>query len=183
MGGNHKRYFKYIDPLLAVFPKFLAKPFYKLFKNKSGNIGFAMRYLCIRKMAKKCGSNLAVYPRCELIHIDKMEFGENISIHTMCYLDAVGGISIGDNVSIAHASSLISFNHTYNDPSTPIKYNPCDCRPIVVDEDVWIGCGCRVLAGVKIGKRSVIAAGAVVNRDVENNSIYAGVPAKKIKSI
>ena len=65
----------------------------------------------------------------------------------------------------------------------PIKYNPSVCSPIVVNDDVWIGCGCRILAGVEIGDRVVIAAGAVVNKNVERNSLYAGVPAKKIKSI
>ena len=183
MSGKHKRYFRYIDPIVAIFPKFIARPIYVLFKNTGGNIGMIIRYLCIKKLAKKCGTNIAVFPRCELKYIERMSFGSNVSIHTMCYIDAIGGVSIGNDVSIAHASSLVSFNHTYENPSKPIKYNPSVCSPIVVDDDVWIGCGCRILAGVEIGSRGVVAAGAVVNKNVEGNSLYAGVPAKKIKSI
>ena len=183
MAANHKRYFKYIDPLLVLFPKFIAHPLYSLFKNTEGGIGLIIRYLCIKKIAMKCGTNIAVFPRCELKHIEKMSFGDNVSIHTMCYIDAIGGVSIGNNVSIAHASSLVSFNHTYDDPTKPIKYNPSVYGKIVINDDVWIGCGCRILAGVEISKRVVIAAGAVVNKNVDGNSLYAGVPAKKIKSI
>ena len=52
-----------------------------------------------------------------------------------------------------------------------------------MEDDVWIACGVRILAGVKVGKRSIIAAGAVVNKGVDSNSIVAGVPAVAIKTI
>lgn len=65
----------------------------------------------------------------------------------------------------------------------PIKYNKVEKGPIVVKDDCWIGCGCRILQGVTIGTRSIIAAGAVVTKDVEPFHLYGGVPAKIIKTL
>ena len=101
----------------------------------------------------------------------------------MCYIEGIGGITIGDNVSIAHASSIISSNHTWDDISIPIKYNPEKNGQIVIKEDVWIGSGVRVLAGVTIQQRSIAAAGTVVSRSFDSNVILGGVPAKVIKKI
>ena len=183
MRGDNKRHFRFIDPLLNFFPKPMAKPLLSWFKYTGGKMGMDVRYLCLKKLAKKCGTNIAIYPGCEFVNVEKLCLGSNISIHAMCYIEAFGGITIGDDVSIAHASSLVSFNHTWSDSNRPIKYNGSVGNPIIIDDDVWIGCGCRILAGVHISSRSIIAAGAVVNKNVEGNSVYAGVPAKKIKSI
>ncbi len=142
-----------------------------------------VRYICIRRLAASCGSNVAIFPHVTLKRIEKLHIGNNVSIHTMCYVDAMGGIEIGDNVSIAHQSSLVSFDHTFSDPSTPIKYNRVEKGKFVIEDDVWIGCGCRIQQGVTIHSRSIIAAGAVVTKDVDAHSLYGGVPAKKIKNI
>ncbi|MBQ9674335.1 MAG: acyltransferase [Bacteroidaceae bacterium] len=169
--------------VLAFFPKSIAKVLYSLVRNTGGRIPMGIRYICIKRLAESCGQNVAIFPYVTLKHIDRMRFGNNVSIHTMCYFDGLGGIEIGDNVSIAHQSSLVSFDHTYLDSSTPIKYNQVEKGKIVVNDDVWIGCGCRILKGVIIHSRSVIAAGAVVTKDVEAHSLYGGIPAKRIKNI
>ena len=148
-----------------------------------GGIFMGVRYICIKRLAAKCGDNVAIFPHVTLNHIDKLMIGDNVSIHTMCYLDAFGGINIGNNVSIAHQTSLISFDHTYSDSSKPIKYNHIKKGLITIEDDVWIGCGCRILQGVKIGTRSIIAAGAVVNSETLPKHIYGGVPAQIIKEI
>ena len=101
----------------------------------------------------------------------------------MCYIDGAGGIEIGNDVSIAHSSSILSTNHTWNDVTVPIKYNKETFSKVTIENDVWIGCGCRILAGVTLHERSVIAAGAVVTSTVESNSVYGGIPAKLIKKI
>lgn len=117
------------------------------------------------------------------MNIGKLTLGNNVSIHPLCYIDAAGEIFIGDNVSIAHCSTIISTNHTWKDVDIPIKYNPEKFGKVIINEDVWVGCGCRILSGVTVKKRSVIAAGSVVNKDVESNTIVGGVPAKVIKEI
>lgn len=92
-----------------------------------------------------------------------------------------GGIEIGNDVSIAHQTSILSANHTWEDESIPIKYNAVAFQPVHIENDVWIGCGCRILCGVKIHSRSVVAAGAVVCKDVESHTAVGGVPARVLK--
>lgn len=166
---------------------FIPKPFvyviYCVFQNLGGYVGLGIRYVCFYRLSKRCGNNVAIFPHVTLKHIGNISIGDNVSIHTMCYLDASGDIEIGNNVSIAHSSSIISFDHTYNDKSLPIKYNPVTKSKITICDDVWIGCGSRILKGITINSRCIIAAGAVVNNDTLRNTIYGGVPARLIKKI
>lgn len=104
--------------------------------------------------------------------------GNRSSIHANCWVEAIGGVAIGDYVAIAHNSSIVSANHSWADVSKPIKLNATLQKPINIEDDVWVGCGVRVLCGVRIGRRSVIGAGAVVTHDVPENSIAVGVPAR-----
>ena len=77
----------------------------------------------------------------------------------------------------------MSTNHTWLLTDVPIKYNPVSLEKVTISDGVWIGCGARILAGVTIGNRAVVAAGAVVNKNVDNCEIVGGVPAKHIKFI
>lgn len=181
--GHFKMLTRVASGLMSFMPKGFASLLYRVSKNAEGSIPMGLRYICIKRLAKKCGKNVAIFPYFTLKHIDNMTIGDNVSIHTMCYLDALGGINIGDNVSIAHQCSLVSFDHTYTDIDTPIKYNNVLKGRIEIKNDVWIGCAVRILQGVTIGPRSIVAAGAVVTKDVERNCLYGGVPAKAIKKI
>lgn len=155
----------------------------KCFRNTNGKIGILLRYILLKNVCKKVGDNVSIHPGVYMFNLQNVSIGDNVSIHPMCYLEGAGGIQIGNNVSIAHASSIISTNHTWSDPVIPIKYNKEILAEIVIKDDVWIGAGVRVLAGVTVHERSIIAAGAVVNKKVESKSIYGGVPAIKIKDI
>lgn len=99
---------------------------------------------------------------------------------------------IGDNVIFANCVALIGrYDHHYQQIGVPIRlasqirdhdYNWKGLNEkIVIEDDVWIGYGSIILSGIKIGQGSIIAAGSVVTNDVEPFSIYAGVPAKKIR--
>lgn len=169
--------------LFSVFPKFIRIFFWDISSRYSQTLFIAFRYILLKTFVKECGDNIRIGKNVNLLNTQGLVLGSNISIHDNCYIDAAGGIEIGDNVSIAHNSSLISSNHSWEDKSIPIKYNPLIPNKIIICEDVWIGCGCRILAGVTISSRSIIAAGAVVNKNMESNCIYGGVPAKLIKKI
>lgn len=149
-----------------------------------GRLGLLVRYLCVSRLAARCGENVVIHPSVYLLHLEGMSFGSNISIHPMCYLDGYGGITIGNDVSIAHGSSIISANHTWVDADTPIKYNPIVGEEVVIGDDVWIGCGVRILAGSQVRSRSVIAAGAVyIDKVGQTASLWGGVPGKLIKTV
>ena len=179
---KHDGLVRFLAGVMALLPKRSVSRIYRR-HNGRGSMAVLMRYLCLKVSAKHAGKNVGIMDHVYLHHWENLEIGDNVSIHEQCNINAYGGVRIGDNVSIAHGSSVVSFNHTWADESTPIKYNPSVPLPVVIGDDVWIGCGVRILGGVTIGSHVVIAAGAVVTRDCESNGIYAGVPAKLVKRI
>jgi len=93
----------------------------------------------------------------------------------------IGPITIGDNVIFAQNIVASGLNHEYTDVNTPIHEQKILVSPIVVEDDCWIAANSVITAGVTIGKHSVIAAGAVVTKNIPPNSVAAGNPAKVIK--
>ena len=109
-----------------------------------------------------------------------VRIGRNVTINEQVFLDGYGGLEIGDDCRIAHGCSFISEDHIFEDPDTPIWQQGKRAGAIVLEQDVWLGCGVRVLRGVRIGRGSVIGAGAVVTSDVPPYSIAIGLPARVV---
>lgn len=146
----------------------------------------AIRHLVVKSILKKSGKKLYIGKHVTLKNIEGCSFGDNVSIHDLSYIDGYGSIKIGDNVSVAHSCSIISSSHTWGDPTKPIKYNPVSKGNVTINSDVWIGCGVRILNNVQIGSHTIIAAGSVVNKNIDNGWLAAGVPValkKKIREI
>ncbi|WP_196259978.1 acyltransferase [Pelagibacterium limicola] len=97
------------------------------------------------------------------------------------YATLSGKVSCGDGVRIASHASLVGFNHGYDDPDVPIYKQAHETRGITIEDDVWIGANAVVVDGVRIGRGAVIAAGAVVSKDVPPLAIVGGVPAKVLR--
>ena len=108
-----------------------------------------------------------------------ISIGKNVFINHACSFLDMGGITIEDNVLIGPKVNLITENH----PLDPGDRRALITKPIVIKKNAWIGAGATILPGVTIGENSVVAAGAVVSRNVAANTVVAGVPAKFIKSI
>ncbi|MCW2262041.1 MULTISPECIES: acyltransferase [Sphingobacterium] len=188
MKGRDK--FKALKPIFTILilffkilPKVICEIFWSIIMPFNGLLAKGIRYSILKANAKEVGDNLSVGANTIIKNWQNFSCGNNVSIHENCVVDCDGEVKIGNNVSIAHASSLVAANHTWSDYSVPIKYNPLTVIGIIIYDDVWIGCGVRILDGVRIHSRSIIAAGAVVNRIVESNSLVGGVPAKLIKKI
>lgn len=107
--------------------------------------------------------------------------GKRVSIHPRCQINAYGAdISIADDVMIAPGCALYPYNHGLA-PNLPIKYQRLSSKgPIVIEEGAWLGFGCVVLSGVRIGKGAAVGAGSVVTRDIPDNAIANGVPARVV---
>ncbi|RYG48342.1 acyltransferase [bacterium] len=136
-----------------------------------------------KRLAKTCGENVLIGVGCEIRNWDKLELGSNISIQRGCWVDACGGLKIGDNISIATQCVMVSFDHQWSDETLAIRDNKAVFAPIVLEGDIWLGAGAKIMKGVTIGRRSIVAAGAVVNKDVPPRSIVGGIPAKVLKTI
>ncbi len=106
-------------------------------------------------------------------------FGKNVFVNYGCGFMDRGGITIGDGVLIGPNVSLITENHS----EVPELRQHVYGQPIVIRRKAWLGAGVIVLPGVTIGENAIVAAGAVVSKDVPDNTIVGGVPAKVIRGI
>lgn len=178
-----KPLFIVLQQIARIIPLFIINFFWSLLLPFEGKISCGFRYVLLARLCKNCGDNVFIGRNVTIKNTFNLVVGSNVSIHANSYIDAFGEITIKDNVSIAHNCSLISFDHSWDDEKKPIKYNATKNGPIVIDSDVWIGCGVRVLSNTTIKTRTIIAAGSVVKGACDGHSIYAGVPARKIKDI
>ena len=112
-----------------------------------------------------CGKN---------IHI-----GENVFINSNCTMQDQGGVYIGDDVLIGHNVCILTLNHDF-EIEKRAELHP---SPIHIKNKAWIGSNATILPGVTIGEGAIVAAGAVVTKDVAPNTIVGGNPAKFIKNI
>lgn len=135
----------------------------------------------------RIGANSTVAPGVTLQ--GNVDIGANSSVQTGTILIGYGDrenrkglISIGDHVRIAPFVQMIAGNHNFADTSVPISKQGLTAEPITIENDVWVAGRVIITAGVRIGTGSVLAAGAVVTKDVAPFSIMGGVPAKLIRS-
>lgn len=105
--------------------------------------------------------------------------GRNVFINFDCTFLDLGGITIEDNVLIAPKVSLLSERH----PVSPENRQSLVPGPIHIKRNAWIGANATILPGVTVGENAVVAAGAVVSKDVPDNTVVGGIPAKMIKTI
>ena len=108
-----------------------------------------------------------------------IHLGKNVFINSACQFQDQGGIFIGDNCLIGPGTMIATLNH-YPDPE---RRQGMTHAPVVIGKNVWTGAHVTILPGVTIGDNAIVAAGAVVAKDVPADTIVGGVPAKAIKSI
>jgi acetyltransferase-like isoleucine patch superfamily enzyme len=101
--------------------------------------------------------------------------GAHSRINRDCCLDARGSLRIGDNVSVSPEVVILTASHRVDDPEFRVE-----TRPVVVEDNVWIGTRAMILPGVTLGRGCVVSAGAIVTRDVPPLAIVAGVPARRV---
>jgi acetyltransferase-like isoleucine patch superfamily enzyme len=93
----------------------------------------------------------------------------------------IGPVKVGNDVMFAQNIVVSGLNHGYQDLSLPPSLQPIETKPIIIEDEVWIGANSVITAGVTLGKHSVVAAGSVVTKSVPPNCVVAGNPAKILK--
>ena len=112
---------------------------------------------------------------------EKLEIGENVGIAANAFIAVRGNVKIGSNTIFGPGVSIHAENHNFSDLEKPIRLQGATRKGITIGEDCWIGSKTVILDGVNIGNHVIVAAGAVVNKDIPDYSIVGGVPAKVIK--
>ncbi|MBC7523084.1 MAG: acyltransferase [Flavobacterium sp.] len=112
----------------------------------------------------------------------KIKIGKNCSINPYTILYGHGGLTIGNNVLIAGHTMIIPANHNFSKLEIPINAQGESRKGITIKDNVWIGSGCKILDGVTIESGAIIAAGAVVTKNVATNTIVGGIPAQILKN-
>ena len=123
----------------------------------------------------KIGAGSTIHTGCRFYQSNKIKIGEDTSVGDRCFLDGREEITIGSHTSIASQVLIYNSEHNIND-----ELFRASQQPVVIGDYVFIGPRAIILPGVKIGDGTVVAAGAVVSKDVLKGEIVGGVPAKKI---
>jgi acetyltransferase-like isoleucine patch superfamily enzyme len=128
------------------------------------------------------GTNPKIWRDVWIDDYTKLVVGDDVSMGKSAMLICIGGVTVGDRVMIAHGAQIISAGHRIPEAGEPMRFSGLDVAPIVIEDDAWIGGGAIVLPGVTVGRGAVVAAGAVVTKDVAPDAIVAGVPGVAIAS-
>ena len=130
-------------------------------------------------IGKPVGKDFGLFPPFYTDFGKNITIGDRVFINAGCKFQDQGGITIDDGALIGHGVVLATLNHDF----APEKRQQLHPAPIHIGKNVWIGANATVTSGVSIGDNAVIAAGAVVNRDIPANVIAGGVPAKVIREL
>jgi acetyltransferase-like isoleucine patch superfamily enzyme len=111
-----------------------------------------------------------------------IRIGDRTGIGDHCFIGGQGGVEIGDDVLFGPGVSVFSENHRFDQAGVLIRRQGEERAPVVIESDCWIGAGSTVLAGVRIGRGSVVGAGTLVTKDVPPESVVVGVPGRVVRS-
>ena len=128
------------------------------------------------------GAVLHVYNFRDLPHAG-IRIGRDSLIGEYTVIRGQGGVTIGNRVYTSPNTQLIAVNHVFDDPGQPFIEQGITAAGIVIEDDVWLGANSVVTDGVRIGEGAVVAAGAVVTKDVPPHTVVAGVPARVVREI
>ncbi len=138
-----------------------------------------IRILMSKLTGQKIDESFTLFPPFHTDCGKNIHIGKHVFINAGCKFQDQGGITIGDGTLIGHNVVLATLNHEI----APAKRQGMIPKPIKIGKNVWIGSNATILAGVTIGDNAIVGAGAVVTKNIPENKIVAGIPAKIIKSI
>ncbi|WP_305082569.1 DapH/DapD/GlmU-related protein [Actomonas aquatica] len=138
-----------------------------------------MRALMSEITGQELDPSFGIFPPFHTNYGRQTKLGKNVFINFDCVFLDLGGITLEDGVFLAPKVSLLTESH----PLKPAERHALKAAPIHIKRNVWVGAGATILGGVTIGENAVVAAGAVVSKDVPANTVVGGIPAKHLKTI
>jgi acetyltransferase-like isoleucine patch superfamily enzyme len=126
-------------------------------------------------MGMKIGADTAIFRDVEVLHPWRISIGQHCVVGWWCFLDGRGGLTVGDNVVISNCTIIHTATHDIQSRDFEVQR-----APVVIEDRVWLSTRSLVLPGVRIGEGAVVAAGAVVTKDVPPFTIVGGVPAVEL---
>lgn len=138
-----------------------------------------LRSLMSRLIGYRVDDGFRLFPPVYIDFGKNIKIGKDVFVNSGCCFQDQGGVTLGDGCLVGHNVVFATLDHD----KRPGRRGDMTAAPIVVGKDVWIGAHATILKGVTIGDGAIVAAGAVVTRDVPPNTIAAGVPARVVKTI
>ena len=138
-----------------------------------------IRRLFVKGMVDKCGKNVNIEHGAFLASGKGIEIGNNSGIGLNCRV--AGPLTIGDDVMMAPGVMIFTQNHETKDLSIPMRLQTAPKKKVTIGNDVWLGANALIMPGVTIGDGVIVAAGAVVTKNVEPYAVVGGNPARVIK--
>ncbi|MFH1482850.1 MAG: acyltransferase [Chloroflexota bacterium] len=148
------------------------------YKPYGGRIARKVRYVLCRHIFDKCGKNANIEHGVDFGSGSGIEIGD----HSGLGIDSrIGLVKIGKDVMMGPEVMIISREHIYSDLERPMRVQGGVSEAVIIEDDVWIGARAIILRGVRIGRGSIVGAGAVVTRDVPQHAVVGGNPARILK--
>lgn len=143
-----------------------------------GVVYMKFRALLVRGFLKKCGRDINIEKNA--VFSTGITLGEHSGLGFNCQIN--GEVHIGDYVMMGPECHIYAYDHCHDRTDIPmLRQGTSDMRPVIIGDDVWICSRVTILSGVKIGNGAILAAGAVVTKDVPEYAIVGGNPARVLK--
>ncbi|MEE1091826.1 MAG: WcaF family extracellular polysaccharide biosynthesis acetyltransferase [Prevotella sp.] len=142
----------------------------------SWNPFMGIKVFLLRLFGAKIGKGLVIKNNVTVKFPWKLVVGDNCWLGEHCWIDNLDCVTIGSNVCVSQGAMLLTGNHDYNIYNMPYRN-----APIVIEDGAWVGARAVVCPGVTVHSNAVLSVGSVATRDLEENAIYQGVPAQKIR--
>lgn len=167
-----------IKNILVISYEFLMSLIFSLPRYRFCTI-FKQMFLSL--MGAKFGKGVVIYPGVWISPGRNLVVDDHVDLAKDVLITTSGGVKIGARTLVGYRTQILSSNHTIPPVGQPFPISGDQHAPVNIGKDVWIGANCIITPGVRIGEGAVVAAGSVVTKDIPENAIFGGVPAKLIK--
>lgn len=175
-----ERKLKGYSPLLLIRLE-LESLLFGIFSFIPTSLGILLRAGVAKLLFKSMKGFCWIQPRVIIVHAERITLGHHFGVNSGTYINGIGEIEIGNHVLIGSNVTISSGKHPIDGEQPSIFERQSIPQKIIIEDDVWIGAGAVIMPGITLRKGTVIGANAVVTRDTEPYSVYAGAPAKFLR--